>query len=110
MEDLQDKLALHNGSEGVVAQTAAWMAWNLASKIIEEQLNSPMEKTIERNTHGEFNVYQFDTYPNDSVLAGQTRKQFLDMYDTVELAKKDYPDATEGYRDAHNHFDHLPDY
>ena len=38
MEDLQDKLALHYGSEGVVAQTAAWMAWNLASKIIEEQL------------------------------------------------------------------------
>jgi hypothetical protein len=38
MEDLQDKLALHYGSEGVVAQTAAWMAWNLASKIVEEQL------------------------------------------------------------------------
>jgi hypothetical protein len=69
-----------------------------------------MEKTIEKNAHGEFNVYQFDTYPDDSVLAGQTKKQFLDMYDTAELAKKDYPDAVKGYRDAHNHFDHLPDY
>ena len=33
MKDLQDYLALFNGSEVAVAQTCAWMAWNLACKL-----------------------------------------------------------------------------
>ena len=68
-----------------------------------------MEMTIEANQYGTFSVYEFGVYPNSSVLAGQTRKTFVDMFDTIEEAKASYPDADEGYRDAHNYFGHLPD-
>ena len=68
-----------------------------------------MEMTIETNEYGTFSVYGFGVYPKSSVLAGQTRKTFLDMFDTIEDAKAAYPEAGEGFRDAHNHFDHLPD-
>ena len=33
MKELQDYLAQFHGGEAVVAQTCAWMAWNLAAKI-----------------------------------------------------------------------------
>tara|TARA_R110000803_G_scaffold122511_1_gene190509 strand:+ start:449 stop:670 length:222 start_codon:yes stop_codon:yes gene_type:complete len=68
-----------------------------------------METTIEKNQYGQFSVYQFGEYPEGSVLEGQTMKQFMDMYDTAEQAKAAYPEAEESYRDANNHFDHLPD-
>lgn len=47
--------------------------------------------------------------PQSSVLAGQTCKRFVDNFDSVEEAQASYPSAELGYRDAHNHFDHLPD-
>ncbi len=68
-----------------------------------------MEMTIEANKYGTFSVYEFGVYPNSSVLAGQTRKSFLDMFDTIEDAKAAYPEAAEGFRDPNNYFDHLPD-
>jgi hypothetical protein len=33
MKELQDYLSQFHGGEAVVAQTCAWMAWNLAAKI-----------------------------------------------------------------------------
>jgi len=33
MKALQDYLALFSGGEAAVAQTCAWMAWNLAAKL-----------------------------------------------------------------------------
>lgn len=65
------------------------------------------EITIEKNQYGTYSVYEFGEYPRSSVLAGQTKKQFLDMYSTVEEAEQAHPSAVLGYRDAHNHFDHL---
>ncbi len=65
------------------------------------------EITIEQNQYGTYSVYEFGEYPQSSVLAGQTLKQFLDMYDTAEEAAQEYPSAELCYRDAHNHFDHL---
>ena len=52
-----------------------------------------------------------DGYPDHSVLAGQVKIQFVDRYDTVELAQKDFPGANFGgkYTSAQNTFDHLPD-
>lgn len=67
------------------------------------------EMTIEKNQYGTYSVYEFGEYPESSVLAGQTMKSFVDMYDTASAAKNDYPEAELGHRDAHNHFDHLPD-
>ncbi len=68
-----------------------------------------MEKIIEANQYGTFSVYEFGVYPRSSVLAGQTRKTFVDMFDTIEEAKASHPEAEEGFSDPHNHFDHLPD-
>ena len=68
-----------------------------------------MEKTIEANEYGTFSVYEFGVYPQSSVLPGQTRKTIVDMFNTIEEAKASHPDADEGFRDAHNYFDHLPD-
>ena len=68
-----------------------------------------MGKTIESNQYGSYNVYEFDEYPEGSVLEGQTRKSFIDMYDSASEALREHPDAELGHRDAHNHFDHLPD-
>jgi hypothetical protein len=37
MKDLQDYLAMFSGSEAAVAQTCAWMAWNLACKLTTDE-------------------------------------------------------------------------
>ncbi len=38
MKELQDYLSNFSGKEGVMANTVAFMAWNLASKVIDEAL------------------------------------------------------------------------
>lgn len=40
-------------------------------------------------------VYGIGRYESWSVLAGQTRRVFLDDFDTVEAAREAYPDAEE---------------
>ena len=60
--------------------------------------------------HGpeEYNVYEISTYKRSSVLAGQTRKQFLDSFKSYDAAAEAYPEAEPGYCDPNNTFDHLP--
>ena len=68
--------------------------------------------TIEPAQYGHgVSVYEWGRYPRGSVLAGQTRKQYVDGFDTVEQAQAAYPKAdVSGYREsAYNTFDHLPD-
>ena len=55
-----------------------------------------------------YSLYEFGVYPRLSVLAGQTMKRFVTSFDTIEEAKKAYPQAKEMYRDANNTFNHLP--
>jgi len=43
-----------------------------------------------------FTVYGYDIYPEDSVLAGQHRRCYLESYDSLEEAKKAYPMAETG--------------
>ena len=38
-------------------------------------------------------VYGHGVYPNSSVLAGQSRRSFLDSFDTAEAAKAEWPHA-----------------
>ena len=69
-----------------------------------------MEHTIERSKYGHgYNVYAWGTYDRSSVLAGQTKKQFVDGFDTLEEAQAAYPDVDVGFRSAHNSVAHLPD-
>lgn len=48
----------------------------------------------ETYTHGgKYGAYSYDTYPAGTVLAGQTRRRFLGMYDSMEEARADWPGA-----------------
>jgi hypothetical protein len=56
-------------------------------------------------------VYEYGTYGRGSVLAGQTKRMFLDDFETVEEAKAAFPKATvcigSGYVPVS--LAHLPD-
>lgn len=49
-------------------------------------------RTYARN---EYTAYEYGVYPRSSVLAGQTRRVFLDSFDTLEAARAAYPGAEE---------------
>jgi hypothetical protein len=49
--------------------------------------------TIEPATDGGFNVYGHGVYPGTSVLEGQSRRSFLDHFDSLEDAKYGWPEA-----------------
>tara|TARA_X000000950_G_scaffold120509_2_gene151037 strand:+ start:3549 stop:3824 length:276 start_codon:yes stop_codon:yes gene_type:complete len=68
-----------------------------------------MSNHIEHNEYGGFSVYELGVYPRSSVLAGQTRKTFLDMFNTLEQAQAAYPRADVGCDVAVNTYDHLRD-
>lgn len=56
-----------------------------------------------------YGVYAYDTYPRDSVLAGEERRTFLDSFETIEEARKAYPGAKEtGCQFVRRNFNHLP--
>jgi hypothetical protein len=42
MKALQDYLSQFHGGEAVVAQTCAWMAWNLAAKLTAPDGDNPI--------------------------------------------------------------------
>lgn len=67
--------------------------------------------TIRPSKHGGFDVHGFGTYPRSSVLAGQTRKVFLDAFETEEEARRKYPEAAGGgdFTDPQVSLSHLPD-
>ncbi len=56
-----------------------------------------------------FKVYGYDTYKKGSVLAGQTRINFLDSFYTLEEAKEVYPQAglSHSLLQPQNTYDHL---
>lgn len=59
--------------------------------------------------YGYYAIYEFGVYPHSSVLAGQTMKSFRGSFPTLEEAQGAYPQASVGYRDPMNTFDHLSD-
>lgn len=68
--------------------------------------------TYYRNEYG---VYRYDTYPRHSVLAGQTRRIFLDSFPTLEKAREQFPNASfakgSGYVPPDlSHLPYDPDY
>lgn len=56
-----------------------------------------------------YSVYAFGVYGRGSLLEGQAMKVFKDSFFTEEEALKAYPQATVGFVDPNNTFDHLPD-
>lgn len=67
-----------------------------------------MGATYRRETFG---VYAYDRYPRSSVLAGQTRRVFLDSFETEAEARAAYPDAEVEYASGYAPPDlsHLPE-
>ena len=49
--------------------------------------------TIEPHTDGDVVVWEHGEYPRGSVLAGQTRRSWVECFSTVEEALKEYPKA-----------------
>jgi hypothetical protein len=72
-----------------------------------------IEYPMKGMTYGEkkYGVYQYGTYPESSVLAGQTSRRFIDAFDTLEDAKKAFPSAEyhEGSLYEPPYLGHLPD-
>ncbi len=70
-----------------------------------------VERTIEPAKYGNgYTVYEWGIYESSSVLAGQTKKQYVDGFDTIEEAQAKYPDAeaSDSIQSAGNYFNHLP--
>lgn len=58
----------------------------------------------------QYGVYEYGVYPRSSVLAGQTRRVFLDSFDTLEEAQREYPNAEcAGCGFQPPYLGHLPD-
>lgn len=58
----------------------------------------------------EYGVYQYSVYPRSSVLAGQTRRMFIDSFKTLDEACKEYPAAViTGSCYQPPYLGHLPD-
>ena len=73
--------------------------------------------TIEPEGDGEYYpityiVYEWDVFPQYSVLAGQESKTHKKAFETVAEALKAFPDAEveEQPRKPYNYVDHLPDW
>jgi len=68
--------------------------------------------TIEPASDNSYTVYEWGVYPRDSVLAGQTRKSFLNSFETLPEATQAYPkaDVMSHQVSAGNTVDHLPDW
>jgi hypothetical protein len=49
-------------------------------------------QTYARN---EYAVYEYGVYPRSSVLAGRTRRTFLDSFESLAAARSAYPGASE---------------
>jgi hypothetical protein len=49
-------------------------------------------QTYCRNVYG---VYEYGVYPRSSVLAGRTRRTFLDSFESLAAARAAYPGASE---------------
>lgn len=60
--------------------------------------------------YGGYAVYGWDTYPEGSVLAGQSRKVFLDSFETMEAAQAAFPDAkwSNKWLEPQVSLNHLP--
>lgn len=62
-------------------------------------------------SHGGVDVLGFGTYPDSSVLAGQTSKTFIDNFPTEEAALAAYPQAkgyTSRFTEPVVSLNHLP--
>ena len=58
----------------------------------------------------EYGVYEYGVYGRSSVLAGQTRRIFLDSFPTLEEARAAFPDAQiTGSCYQPPYVNHLPD-
>jgi hypothetical protein len=67
--------------------------------------------SIEQKSEHHFAVYGWGEYPESSVLAGQTMKQYIDGFDSEEEARAVWPElgGDTHRRSAHNTTSHLPD-
>ena len=62
-------------------------------KVNDFQIEFPsVGQTYSRNEYG---VYEYGVYPRSSVLAGQTRRTFVDSFESLAAARAAFPGASE---------------
>ena len=73
------------------------------------------DQTIERGrgetySSDRWTVYEHGVYDRDSVLSGQSRRSWLDDFDSLEEAQKAYPEAVVCVVSTHSAacLNHLP--
>lgn len=86
---------------------------NSAGKVNLMETNEYDYLTINKDKYGNgYNVYGWGTYPEESVLAGQALKQYLDGgFESVEAAQEAFPGARLSHPllEPQVSLDHLPD-
>ena len=67
--------------------------------------------TINQKGIDDFVVYGWDEYPTYSVLAGQSRKCYIEAYKTLEAAQAAFPEAniSNQWTEREISLNHLPD-
>ncbi len=67
--------------------------------------------TLQFKKHDGFNAYGWSTYPENSVLAGQAMKCFIDTFETREEAEAAFPDAqwSSEFTEPQPSYNHLPE-
>lgn len=85
--------------------------WKYAPPPVKADLRIEYPSRGTTYARDEYGVYEYDVYPSSSVLAGQTRRRFLDSFETLEEAKAAYPtaDVINGSCFAPPSLNHLPD-
>jgi phenylacetate-coenzyme A ligase PaaK-like adenylate-forming protein len=81
MEELQKYLSLFNKNEATIANTCAWMAWNLACKIANE------EKTAQ-TTSLEIEVKGECLEKGDSILLNSRWEKVIETYELKTIPNK----------------------
>lgn len=64
------------------------------------------------NRPGEYVVYEYSEYPSSSVLAGQTRRVWVESSESLEELKAKYPTATVSgsrFEETRPSLNHLPE-
>ena len=63
-----------------------------------------------RNSNDTWTVYETRWYPRSSVLAGQQRRVWVEIFNSLEEAKEAFPDAeVSGCTYREPYLNHLPD-
>ena len=93
IEELQNYLSLFNKNDATIANTCAWMAWNLACKIANEEKTAQVAKqsvarSVARSANLEIEVKGEYLEKNDSILLNGRWEKVIETYELKTIPNK----------------------